>query len=474
MRCLFTNLLLLLGLNLFAGGYEIKVKVNGLGNKNVYLGYYFADKTYVKDTIHLDENGAGVFKGNKKLDGGLYFMVLPTKTIAFEFLVTEKQEFSITTDSTDYTGKLKFKGSDENIYFNDYQRYIGKQNKKMAKLQERLKANESNADSSKIIKDEMQKMQNQVETEWKRILKEYPGTFFADIIKIQMTPEFPDFKVDEKITNKDSVLSILKYYYTKNHYFDLVNFSDDKLLRTQLYYNRLNTFFTQIVFQPDTLIAEGEKVIEKAKVNHDVFKYTLEYLLNLPFQTKRMNMDKLLVYFGEKYFLSGQADWVDTARMAKIRDRVVKTKPNLIGNIAPEVKIITLDNNIRTLSSIKAKYTILAFWEPSCGHCKKLIPKLHEIYETLWQRPGGVEVMAVMTQPNLKTDWEKFIDDNAMTDWINGYDPYYWTDFRNKYDVYSTPTIYILNEKKQIIAKRIDVDQIPEFIDSFEKSGGKL
>ena len=459
------------GSSVFAGGYEIKIKVNGLAGKEVYLGYYFADKTYVKDTIHLDQNGAGVFKGEKKLDGGLYFLVLPTKTIAFEFLVTDVQNFSLTTDTLDYNGNLKIKGSDENIYFNEYQKYISKQNKKMAKLQERLKANENNTDSVKAIKDIMQEMQNSVSTEWKRILVENPNTFFADIIKAQMNPEFPDFKIDDNVRNKDSALNVLKYYFTKNHYFDNINFANDKLLRTQLYYNRLNSFFTQMVFHPDTIIAEGEKVVEKSKVNHDVYKYTLEFLLNLPYQTKRMNMDKILVHFGENYFLAGKTDWVDSTRLEKIKERVLNTKPNLLGTVAPDFKVVTNENNIRTLHSVKSKYTILVFWEPNCGHCKKTIPKLHEIYEKLWQ--NGVEVFAVMTQSNLKDEWLKFINDNALTDWINGYDPYNWFNFRHVYDVYSTPVVFILNDKKEIIAKRIDVEQISEFIDTFEKSGEK-
>jgi thiol-disulfide isomerase/thioredoxin len=472
MRTIVLNVLFLyMALQLSAGGYEIKIKVNGLGGKEVYLGYYFADKTYVKDTLLLDENGAGIFTGDKKLDGGLYFLVLPTKTIAFEFLVTDVQNFALTTDSTDYIGKMKIKGSDENVYFNEYQRYISKQNKKMAKLQERLKANEKNADSTKVIKDIMQEMQNEVNTEWKRILKEHPNTFFADIIKAQMNPELPDFKVDEKVGNKDSVMNIMKYYYTKNHYFDNINFANDKLLRTQLYYNRLNTFFTQMIFHPDTIIAEGDKVVEKARGNHDVYKYTLEFILNLPAQTKRMNMDKILVHFGEKYFLSGQADWVDSTRLEKIRERVVNTKPNLLGTVAQDFRIVTIDNNIRSLYSVKAKYTILAFWEPNCGHCKKIIPKLHDIYEKVWQKEN-VEVFAVMSAAQEKDEWIKFVNDKALTDWINGYDPYNWFNFKHVYDVYSTPTIYILNEKKEIIAKRIEVEQIPEFIESYEKSGG--
>jgi uncharacterized protein with ATP-grasp and redox domains len=41
--------------------------------------------------------------------------------------------------------------------------------------------------------------------------------------------------------------------------------------------------------------------------------------------------------------------------------------------------------------------------------------------------------------------------------------------FRSIYDISSTPVIYILNEKKEIIAKKLGVEQIEEFTDSYIK-----
>ena len=46
-----------------ANGYEIKVHINGLKDTICYLGYHFGDKQMIKDTIPLDHNGWGAFKG---------------------------------------------------------------------------------------------------------------------------------------------------------------------------------------------------------------------------------------------------------------------------------------------------------------------------------------------------------------------------------------------------------------------------
>jgi hypothetical protein len=49
------------------------------------------------------------------------------------------------------------------------------------------------------------------------------------------------------------------------------------------------------------------------------------------------------------------------------------------------------------------------------------------------------------------------------------YDPNNETNFRKLYDIYSTPVIYLLDENKKILAKRLNIEQIKEFINDLEK-----
>jgi hypothetical protein len=38
------------------------------------------------------------------------------------------------------------------------------------------------------------------------------------------------------------------------------------------------------------------------------------------------------------------------------------------------------------------------------------------------------------------------------------------SNFRYEYNIETTPLVYILDDKKKIIAKKLDVDQVEEFI----------
>src|SRR5690606_40591159 len=121
------------------------------------------------------------------------------------------------------------------------------------------------------------------------------------------------------------------------------------------------------------------------------------------------------------------------------------------------------EDGIRDFHVTGVQTCALPIFEPSCGHCKKEIPKLYrEVFEPY--RSKGVQVFAVYTLAD-RDEWTNFINEHELYDWINVYDPYHQTHFRDYYDIKSTPTIFILDREKKIIAKKLDVDQMPGFLD---------
>lgn len=149
--------------------------------------------------------------------------------------------------------------------------------------------------------------------------------------------------------------------------------------------------------------------------------------------------------------------------MANIKERVIKLQFNLLGMKSQDLMMETPEGAFVRLHEVDAPFTILYFWEPDCGHCKKITPLIKtEIYDKY--KNIGVKVFAVCTQ-NQKEEWENAIADYNLFDFINCYDPNYQTNFRIYYDVYSTPIIYLLDKDKKIIAKRLDIDTIKTFLD---------
>ena len=131
-----------------------------------------------------------------------------------------------------------------------------------------------------------------------------------------------------------------------------------------------------------------------------------------------------------------------------------------------------------SLYNIKATLTFVAFWDPHCSHCQLQIPRLDSFYEAKWKREG-VKIMAVNVNANVLDDWKKFIGEHNLNGWIHAYETNErrrqleatnQPDYRQLYDISQTPTFFLLDEKKRIIAKGLSLDQYDELINTKLKS----
>jgi len=262
--------------------------------------------------------------------------------------------------------------------------------------------------------------------------------------------------------------SLYLYRWYKEHYWDNIALNDDGLLRTPFFHNKIVTYFDRMVVQdPDSISAEADRMIERVRPNKEMFKYFIWYLTNWSETSKIMNFDKIFVHMVDTYYVTNQAYWVNPTVLENLVKKAKKLKPILIGQTAPNM--VMLDTNLRplALNAIRAKYTIIYFWDPECSHCKLESPKLTAFYAK--QKDSlGLEVFAVCSDTNM-VKMKDYIKKNKFK-WLNVNGPRTLTgNYHDQYDIFSTPVIYLLDEKKTIIAKRLGVDQLQEFIERWEK-----
>lgn len=437
-------------------GYQIKVKINGVRDTVCYMARYYGPKQYYHDTSKVDGSGRMIFEGKDKLEGGIYSIITPGNKY-FEFIVNE-QIFSLETDTLNFIEYMKVKGSEENEIFFKWLNFINVQHNRANPLRELLKTIKNNEDSTKLIKEQLSNIDNEVKEYQKTVINEHPQSFVAKIFSSSFETEVPEAPIlaDGK---KDS---LFEFRFLKAHYFDNIDFSDDRLVRTPILHNKVERYIKNLTVQiPDTLIIACDYVIEKSRASKEVFKYVVSYLLNEFANSKYMGMDAVYVHIAEKYYTEKDAYWTDSTTLYKISERAIALKPTLIGKIAPELVLQDITGQYKSLHAIKAKYTILYFWDPDCGHCKKVTPKLKEFYEK--NRHKDIEVYAVCSAIE-KDKWEAYIKSNELK-WINVGDFDLHNYFRTFYDISSTPKVFLLDENKKIIAKQLEVEQIEEYID---------
>lgn len=446
-------------------GYEINITINGLKDSSVYLAYHLGDKQYINDTIKLDNYGKAVIRGQQQLPQGIYMIVLPGRNY-FEILMSTDQIFNISCNYNDYFNSLKFDGSDENSAFIAYQNKWGNLQEQMSALSKRSQTNKDNRDSLKVINDAQMVQEKAMKDYLNRIISENRGNMLGTLVKAILPTEIPEFNIPEGTKNPDSLKWIINYNYNKDHFFDNISLTDERLIRTPILHSKLKTFFSNVVIQaPDSINKEIDKIIAKCKDNYKMFQFVSVFLFNHFRSSEIMGHDAVMVKLADDIYLSGKADWVTNEFKDDLRKQIELIRPNLIGKKAQNLVMDSYKGIFVSLYDIEKEFTILYFWEPDCGHCKEATPKLKAFYEKA--KNENIEVFAVCTTSE-KDKWSKYIEENQIS-WINGWDPKRSSHFDYYFNVQSTPMVYILDKNKKIIAKKLAVENIDSFIDNYRK-----
>jgi thiol-disulfide isomerase/thioredoxin len=476
-------------------GYDIKINFKGCKDTMAYLVKYTFDQQYISDTCKKIKNGLIEFKGKKDLDKGVYTLVSEAKSIYFDFFINENQKFTINTDVADIVNNLKSIGNKENESFFSYIKYITNKNQDFNKMREQTKG-KSKEDSTKFMNEKIKQLNEDVRKFDADFMIKSKGTFVYDVLNLKSEKE-PSDVPKAKNGRPDSVY---QYYYYKSHYFDGINFKDERIIRTPFFDDRVKKYFDNVILMhPDTVIQEIDKILAKCDENNLIYNLLIGYFTYKYEQSKIMGFDKVFVHVADKYIISGRAKNVYTEETVKgIKDRVDIMRNLLLEAKVSELYMIDTINGkqvrkmgfdtastsksitdlyykniekvtplFKTLYQVNSKYTVLIFWAADCGHCQTEVPKLHEDLKAI---KGSINysVFAVQTKDELFDSWKKFIVEKKLNDFIHVFDPIHLNNLKERFDIYSTPVIYILDKDKKIKAKRLGADQVVDMLKTLE------
>ncbi|PWA07118.1 thioredoxin-like domain-containing protein [Flavobacterium laiguense] len=481
-------------------GHEIKINLKNCNDTVAYLAFYQFDKLYISDTCQKVVNGNIIFKGKKNLDKGVYFLLSQAKGNYFDFIIDEQsQKQQINSDKANLLENLKAVNSKQNENFFNYIRFVTAKNKEFEGFKKSIKE-QKKPDSIALLTKEYKVLNDGILENDANTIAQNKGTYLADIINLKTEKTTKDIP---KASNGRPD-SIFVYNYYKKHFWDGVNFQDDAMLRNPFFTNKIKQYFNTVVVQhPDSVCVEIDRMMLKTKKDTKMNMLLLAYFTQTYEIPKLMGMDKVFVYMVDNYFKTGKAKGVyDESVIDIIIKRGNVLAPLQLGKTAPELYMIDIpghdviakmgfdtaktsdeitkiyyankpeiEKTYVTLSSIKADYLILLFWDVDCGHCQKEVPKILEMYHDFQKEKKDVKVFGVYTQ-NEFDKYKKYIIDNKI-DWINVYDGVHINNLKEKYDVVTTPVMYILDKNKVIKAKGIGSEAIKSIITQMEKEYSK-
>ncbi len=460
MRIVLIALLLSLGTGILAQSeFSISVVADGYDGEEIYLGFYLGESQFVQDTARF-VNGAYRFEREDNLLPGFYIVVFPPENQFLQLLISEDDtDIQVKVDGSALRKPSEIKGSEDTQLFYDYADFITEKRTRvdvlrseMADLEEGTKKHDAIQIDLENINDDVLKMQN-------KLIAEHGETLTAMLIKANREVEIPKFEGTEDEVNEQT------YVYYKAHYFDHIPLSDPRIVRTPFLHDKLSYYLDKLTYQnPDSLIIAIDHILNQFEPESESFQVYLVSFLNRYAKSKIVGMDAIYVHLVTKYYAGGKAPWTEEEQLAKIIKNANTLKPILIGKIAPDLKLQGREKEVITVHGIESEYTVLFFWDPECGHCKKSIPILVEFYEQYQNK--GIEILAICTKLNQAADkcWD-VVDERGMDIWINANDPYLRSRFKQIYDVRVTPQLFVLDADKKIVMKKIGAEQLSGVMD---------
>lgn len=440
-------------------------------NKMYYLASHYGKYQTLLDSVKGNAEGKIIFKKDQKYVEGLYMLVTTDKKIELEFMMDTNQKFTIQV--TNPSEKIvAVTNSVLNQDFNTFNSFFKTKMERIKLLEKSLADKKTKQDSAVVIKD-LKQIQNEINRYKNEYIQSNPNNTLALLFKMsQPVDNFLNKAAEEKLATKtDSVA------YLKKHFFDGIDFKDNRLLRNPFLENRIATYFNTFVpVTPEAVTSEIFQILNQTnQPNGDVFKYLSLHFIDLYSEPKIMGMDRVFINIYTTYFKNKEYAWLQLKQKEFFKFKVSSIKDNLVGDKGRNLFMLTQDQKRIDLYDIKANYTVIAFWDPTCGHCATEIPKMHQLYESEWKQKGVV-VFAINNNTNEMVKWKEFIEKEKLSDWTNVYPAPVVTgnytkedvDFQTLYNVRQTPVMYLLDQDKKIIAKKVGAENYSKIIEQLE------
>lgn len=393
-------------------------------------------QVYVADTA-INE-GKFSLKIPENAKSGTYRLVyaVPQEEFYFDLIYNGEEDIELSFDMD--LGPL-FKRSKENILFSIYFKEIQEIERQLITF---YSSGSSDSEAfNKIIEKYMAMQHSYLERSENLIVQE-----FIKANRLYIPPSYEP--LETYVQNR------------KDHYFDALDFNNTVLQASGFLIDKVvNYVFTALPLE-QTSQAETEKAIQEniktittnlEEVN-DTYKFHIYYTIWTQAAASLLNKTSDFIY---STYLTSLAD---STNNQKIKDEIEIHNQLRIGAKAPDISWNN-GSNIKKLHDLKGSENyVLVFWSSTCSHCLKELPTLHkELKEN-----ENINVIAVGLEDD-ELNWR--LESEKLSDFEHVIAVGKWeSNYAKRYDIHATPTYYILDSDKRIIAKPESDKAVVEFL----------
>lgn len=188
------------------------------------------------------------------------------------------------------------------------------------------------------------------------------------------------------------------------------------------------------------------------EVNADEIEYELADIINIEGNDYKIDS---IDFYGEKLFITNLG----------INENPTGLR---IGNSAPHLKGLDINNQYFHLTDLKGKYVLIDFWGTWCAPCISEIPYFQKIKMNFPENKLQIVSVAVDEEKGKVT---KFIKEKEL-DWIHLFQPFddkSKTTYTNQYKVNSFPTTLLIDMNGKILYKNLRGKELLNTLDKLIK-----
>ncbi|GAA4268636.1 TlpA family protein disulfide reductase [Hyunsoonleella aestuarii] len=389
----------------------------------------------------IQGDGSFQFQLDSTYTKGIYRLVyaVPQEDYNFDIIYNGKEDVELTFNSE--TG-VKFDSSLENKLLESYTNSMLMITNSIGNY-----FRDESKDKDTLALTKIFKTQKETQSNFEEASK---GSIASNFIKANK-PFIPKSSVD------------VKTYVQKleKHYFDHVDFNNSVLQSSNFLTERmLNYVFGNGANSQDE-IANYKKNINTLyqKINSSPDHIKKNLLSILWQQMADLNIESVANFIADTYLM----DLAVSSNDQELLRALILYNDISIGKIAPDFEVETKEKDktiTKKLSQLNiAENYIVVFWSTTCSHCLDEIPQLQNFIKSVEKNKVKVVAIALEDESynwkNLTYDYPEFIHIYGDGKWNN--------DIGNRYGVTATPSYFVLNAKKQIVAKPEDCDMLKEY-----------
>ena len=433
----------------FAFGQRLTVSVSCPDTvRCLYLYQMWGENQTLVDSAQQNAaTGKYEFPHAEKLPTGLYNLRSGKKS-AFIILNDAEKKLELSFCFNNPVQTMKVIRSMENAVYYDFMRVNEGFWKAIGALEAAVVRYPQNEAFFDTLAQKYHRLQNERLEMIEDVQRLYPDSYSAKIISTFRTP-FLNAYWNKATRNK----------VMREDFFYNTDMSDTMLLRSDVYIEKAIRYM-ELYMNPDAsyeilqqeLTVAMDKILAACSANKQVFGFMLEYLTSV---AADYHFNDVLEHLSENWM---NADCNDPSE-SRLQTRIKGYQKLTVGTQAPSFAVRDRDGNVLTLENIPAEYVLIIFYVSTCSHCRQMMPNIVEKRRKLPE--NKLEIIAVSIDENLE-DWEHYISTNDF-EWINVREAKGWDgSVAASYSIFSTPTIFLLDKTRKIVAKPNDWKELEE------------